>query len=713
MSQFQQHFTVRKDDLSADRAITCELPALSEPSSSPSPASSLRTVTRDQLINKLNYVNFQNRTVQLGFEHARHGHFLRLEARPEPCRDNRVRCTWVDPLAARDIPTSYIYSSFFVPDEHVLLRGLGRVTSIDGEGIEIELPDTCSEVNYRKVGRYPCEGVHVHLLKNGSRFEGTLLDFSPISFRARVHSSPPQTFRWLVAGAPVTVILANDREILFSGDCRILHMTSGRKTRDYVFEPTQDCIERFERKQHRSVRREFVPAPTVAFHHPLTGRLVSLKVLDLSTSGLAVEEYANNAVLLPGLMIPHLDLCLAGNLRFPCRAQVVHRQVLDPETDDKRLKYGLALLDMQVADHVQLVALLHQADDRRSYVCNHIDMDELWNFFFETGFIYPRKYKFIQKSREKIKQTYTKLYRENPSIARHFVYQDRGKILGHMAMVRFYDSTWLIHHHAARSRYSFKAGLNVLEQISRFVTESCRFSFMHMEYVICFYRPENRFPSRIFGGVCRSIGDPQKCSEVTFAYLHLENQPGPPLSGFHESHWSYAGEHDLRELSRFCRHQSGGLMLGALNLEPGDIEHSNLEDEFARLGLKRERQLFALRANGHLQAVAMVNVADIGLNLSDLTNSITLFVIDQNELTKEILTDALSLLMKRQDQRELPVLIYPEAAARNLKIPFEKRYVMWCLNPHHSDCYNRSLDVLFRAARRNGGPNDNRRSPPL
>ena len=200
---------------------------------------------------------------------------------------------------------------------------------------------------------------------------------------------------------------------------------------------------------------------------------------------------------------------------------------------------------------------------------------------------------------------------------------------------------------------------------------------------------------------------------MTFAYLHLEDQPGPLPSNLNESHWSYADDHDLRELSRFCQHESGGLMLGALNLEPGDIEHSNLEDEFAGLGLKRERQLFALRANRRLQAVAMVNLADIGLNLSDLTNSITLFVIDQNELSKEVLTDALSLLMKRQNQRELPILIFPEAAARNLKMPFEKRYVMWCLNPHHSDCYNRSLDVLFRAVRRNGGPNDNRRSPPL
>ncbi len=300
---------------------------------------------------------------------------------------------------------------------------------------------------------------------------------------------------------------------------------------------------------------------------------------------------------------------------------------------------------MDVADHVQLVGLLHHADDRRSYVCNQVDMDELWSFFFETGFIYPQKYDFIQKNREQIKQTYEKLYTRNPSIARHFIYQDRGKILGHMAMVRFYDSTWLIHHHAARSNYTFKAGLNVLDQISRFVTESCRFSFMHMEYVICFYRPENRFPRSVFGGLCRGIDDPSKCSEATFAYLHLQCDHDVK-SRLGEHCLSPADDDDLRELSRFCQHESGGLMIGALDLEPGDVEHSDLGEEFGKLGLKRERQLYALKANDRLQAVAMVNLADIGLNLSDLTNSITLFMLDQHELTKETIYDALSVLMK-------------------------------------------------------------------
>jgi len=507
------------------------------------------------------------------------------------------------------------------------------------------------------------------------------------------------------------VVLSNENEILYSGECRIVSNTSGCRTREYVLEPTQDRIQRFERKQYRSIRQEIFPPPTVVFEHPLTGRLVSLNVLDLSGCGLAVEESQRSGVLMPGLMLPQLDLCLAGNVKFRCRAQVVYRRVMDCDSANSRLKCGLALLDIDVADHVQFVGLLHHASDQRSYLCNQVDMDELWSFFFETGFIYPEKYGFIHKNREQIKQTYETLYTRTPNIARHFVHQDRGRIVAHMAMIRFYDTTWLIHHHAALGNQTYRAGLNVLGQLGRFITDSHRFPFMNMEYVTCFYRPENHFPKRIFGGACQSIDDPKRCCETIFAYCRVRCDSKEDQGDLGDCRLSVAEADDLRELASFCQHDSSGLMLRALNLDPGASDQTGMIEEFRRLGLRRERSVYALKSDEQLQAILMVNLADIGLNLSDLTNCVTLFVLDHRGLTREAVHGAVVLLMKSLDQEQVPVLIYPEVAAECLKIPVEKRYVMWSLVPQFSDGFHRYTDAILRAGTKYGDSHAKRRPP--
>jgi hypothetical protein len=44
-----------------------------------------------------------------------------------------------------------------------------------------------------------------------------------------------------------------------------------------------------------------------------------------------------------------------------------------------------------------------------------------------------------------------------------------------------------------------------------------------------------------------------------------------------------------------------------------------LSAEYQRLGFKKEKHLFSLRKGDLLKAVILVNISDIGLNLSNLT----------------------------------------------------------------------------------------------
>jgi len=482
-----------------------------------------KQVKQRRLINKLNYINFQDRTIQIIFKHTKYDRTTSIEAKPQPCQDENFKCRWLDTSDLEMLSKYYTFQCLLVPDGQNLLQVYPKLTQFDYDSICFKLPEVCQEICSRRVNRYPCKDIQAQFVQNSTIFKGTLLDFNAVSFRARVHATPPQTFQWLNTESPVTVLLTNEHETFFTGDCRILNETHGQKTREYVLEPCKSEIQRFKHNEFRSARQIITPSPDIIFKHPFTHKLVSLKALDLSGSGFAVEEDAHNSVLMPGLMIPELELSFTNSLRLKCKAQVVHRQDINLEKKDSQVKCGLALLDMDIEKHVQYIALLQQAENRHTYVCNKVDMDDLWDFFFETGFIYPHKYEFIQKNKQLIKETYEKLYTQNPNIARHFIYQENGRILGHMAMVRFYDNAWLIHHHAARNSDYNKAGLMVLNQIGNFNTNSHRLYSTHMDFVMCYYRPENKFPNRVFGGACRNIKNVKICSEDIFAYFHYNS----------------------------------------------------------------------------------------------------------------------------------------------------------------------------------------------
>lgn len=659
-------------------------------------ATEAKKIKKNRLINKLNYLNFQERPLVVMLQHRKYGHSVSVQALSEPCSDDRLECIWVQNNPTVKHLKYYKFKHLMVPDGHKLLLVEPELMQMSAQGLVCQLPDTCCEVSSRKIDRHTCKGITAVFIQNGTIFEGDLLDFSAVSFRVRLQTTPPQTFQWLNHETEVTVVFKNGDQNIYSGGCSILKQTCGQKIRDYVLQPMNSEIQRFKQLEYRSARVKITPSPDVIFRHPLTRKIVNLKAYDLSGSGFSVEENAYSAVLIPGMVIPEISVCLANSFTIKCKAQVVYRKEYENEGGLVNIRCGLALLDMAIEHHVTLVALLQQAENKNSYISNRVDLDALWDFFFETGFIYPHKYEFIQRNKARIKSTYRKLYTQNPNIARHFIYQERGQILGHMAMVRFYENTWLIHHHAARSSIFNRAGIIVLNQIGQFVHDSYRLYSMHMDFVMCFYRPDNKFPNRVFGGAARSVKDPKGCSVDPFAYLHIDqgSNPGSPLP----PGWQLdrTEEEDLIELESFYEHDSGGLMLSALNIEPGNAEDPQLYQEYRKLGFKREKLLYSIKKSGALKAIIIVNISDIGLNLSDLTNCIMALVLDPEDFPKQILSTCLERLSDQIELTRIPVLVYPSNYVAKVSMPFEKIYNLWILNPLCNDAYFSYMNRLLR-----------------
>ena len=140
--------------------------------------------------------------------------------------------------------------------------------------------------------------------------------------------------------------------------------------------------------------------------------------------------------------------------------------------------------------------------------------------FSKPGFIYPQKYASISNQKQTFKETYEKLYLHHPEIARHFVYLDKGHIRAHISMIHLHENTWLFHHHAADKLAGRRAGMGVLYEIGQYVNDFYNLTSTHLHYVISYFRPDNRFPQKIFGGAKDVIDNPKGCSIDPFLFMH-------------------------------------------------------------------------------------------------------------------------------------------------------------------------------------------------
>ena len=650
-------------------------------------------VGKKQLINRLNSLNFQDLPILVTLKHKKYDTTISVKAMPQPCTGDRLDCLWADPAGIARKLESHEFHNFFLFDGRKIVIVESMALSASETGISLLLPENSIETGIRKVKRHACEGIDASFAQNGFRFAGVLKDFTPVSFRVELAGPSAAEAQWLDPDAPVHLDFSAAGESLFSGECRVIRQEAARGVTTYVLEPLHHRIRRFRPREYRAVRQELNPSPHIAFRHPLIGRQIDLKVLDLSGSGFAVEEDEGTSLLLAGMILPEVELCFADSFRIRCSAQVVYRHIHAWDNGKGLVKCGLAVLDMAIEDQVRLMGVLHQAADGNSYLCPRVDMEALWNFFFETGFIYPDKYAFFQGHKAEIKKTFERLYENSPEIARQFIYQDKGTILAHMSMVRLYENSWLIQHHAASKSESTRAGLMVLNQIGRFVNDIHHLRSAHLNYVCCYFRPENKFPNRVFGEFARQLNEPRGCSLDTFAYFHYR-QAGD--GRFAAGLWELADvtADDLEEISGFYNYRSGGLMLDAFDLTGADDGTGELAEKYREKGFRKERHLMSLRQGGEVKALFMANVTDIGLNMSNLTSSVTVMVLD-DQLPRGLFDMALSSVAGEYGQDGMPVLVYPAAYAERESLPCEKSYALWVLNLQYLDHYFRFCDALF------------------
>jgi hypothetical protein len=221
-----------------------------------------------------------------------------------------------------------------------------------------------------------------------------------------------------------------------------------------------------------------------------------------------------------------------------------------------------------------------------------------------------------------------------------------------------------------------------------------------MNYICCYFRPNNRFADRVFGGAAKSLRDPRKCSLDSFAYFHNKISTGEVSL---PEKWNLT-ETSKNELESFRQHYNeiyGGLLIEGLDLnKTPDKNDKSINHAYRKLGFYRRRHFYSLKDAELLKAILVINRSEAGLNMSDLTNCIQFFVLDPENITEKIISTAINFLSEYYDQNDIPILIFPSSFAGEKNISYEKTYKLTVLNLEYISPYLEFMESLTKLATR-------------
>lgn len=649
-------------------------------------------IKRLQIANKINSLHFQGKTLLVILKHKEYAFSVTLEACPHVCHGGELRLSWKIPDDLPKNTEKYTVDRLIIPGNSASHELVPDSYALDSLGIALKIPEETTNETRRKINRNVCQrNLAACVVQAGLSFSCSLLDYTPEAFKVQVSFNHKESAYWINTSKPLDLIITECGKALHSGSCKVTRQSKEDDNLTLILSPVEYNVPRYTPKIKRTKRFKTAPSLDVVFVNPLTGKNVKLSVRDISSMGLSLTESLDTSILFPSLILDDIELYIFENAYLKFKGQVIYRRI----ENDNTVVCGLAILEINPEEHYKLIALVHKAEDDKSYVSINNDPLDFFDFLFESGFIYSGKYQELSGFRDDFINAYKKLYQLDNDIARCFVYVENGRIYGHVSALRIFKYTWLNHHHAAITKK--QSGLKVLRQISDFHNDSYVLNPLFMRYIVGIWRPDNSFPARFFGSFAKNTKDRKMCSVDTFTYCHLNSECSEKFSNF-TGPWEVlsSDKHDLHEFVGFYERISGGLLASAYDLTFDRYNDDTIANVYQTCQLKRNRFVYTIRYDREIVALIDIQDSDHGLNLSDLTNAIYAYVLNQDLITSADLLSICDFLAKKHDKEGSPLMVFPDSYLLDLPAEQIKKYTVWILNTEYSDAYMKHIERWCR-----------------
>ncbi|HKJ74862.1 MAG TPA: hypothetical protein VKA19_12170, partial [Alphaproteobacteria bacterium] len=438
----------------------------------------------------------------------------------------------------------------------------------------------------------------------------------------------------------------------------------------------------------------------VEFEHPFLGVTATMRILDLSNSGLAAVIENPKHALPVGLILPNASLQLPLRSRIPVELQVRAYHVVGGD-NEHTCRVSLAFVDATPALIKEVSGFVQQSASELLTDASDEDEDRLWEFYFETAFIYEAKRRHMQPTAEAVRDTFNRLLSSNTPMLKKILYKEDGVIKGHVTAVKVFDQALLVQHLNALKAAGGSAAMSVIRGMTSFFLDQRANLRSSNRYVCAYYRPNNLYPSLVFGETANLIDDPTQCWTQDYRFCvsaegQLEADIGSPDIVVREG-----TEADKERLETLLI-ENGDLDLIRLEgLARERITDQAISEEFDKIGLYRYRRLLvAEHEKTGETAYAVCSFASPGLNFSELTNSVRFFFgpLGRRVRDAQALVDTLSprlFEVYRETPILEPILLLSEGQPVPKGFVDEKIYTLWVLDLMHVKKFRDATEYIF------------------
>ena len=439
----------------------------------------------------------------------------------------------------------------------------------------------------------------------------------------------------------------------------------------------------------------------IEFDHPFLDTTILAYIMDLSNSGLSILIDDPKHALPAGMVIGGASLQLPLRPRFEVGLRVRgHHTVGAP--GEHSCKISMAFTDVSPHLVKEVSAFVQRSASEKLVDANSEDSQSLWEFYFETGFIYGKKRRQLQGYSDAVQSTLNRLLDSNTPLLKKILYKEEGAIKGHVTAVKAFDHTLMVQHLNALKAAEGSAAMSVIRGMTSFFLDQSVNSQANNLFVCAYYRPDNLYPSLVFGETARLIDNQTMCwtQDYEFCILTHDRAAGTPAASRQGIVCRESTSDDWEALETLLieGRQVGLLRMEGLSRE--QLTRLAISPEFEKIGLYRYRKVFVAQdeVHGHT-AYAVCNYASPGLNFSELTNSIKFFYDGADQTVMKELADALVTRIVESYQATAmsePVLLLAHGQPVPAGFTVEKTYTLWGLDLAHVKKFRDATEHIFR-----------------